>query len=132
MLFNIFLHFRRSFASSSHSGTCNSLNSGFTRRTSLRSTAASSATSAESSANSPPSSHRPSSTPLLLLLLVAYCVDAGVTRRRVRPLEVVAVLGEGILAGALSLALWLPSMHGCGIFNKKKLLGDFLRSEAGG
>ena len=102
MLFNIFLHFRRSFASSCHSGTCNSLNSGFTRRTSLRSTAASSATSAESSANSP-SSHRPSSTPLLLLLLlllllVAYCVDAGVTRRRVRPLRlspVVCACGGG-------------------------------------
>ena len=29
----------------------------------------------------------PWSTPLLLLLLVAYCVDAGVTRRRVRPLR---------------------------------------------
>jgi hypothetical protein len=43
-------------ASSCHSGTCNSLNSGLS--TSLRSTAASSATSAESSANSP-SSHRP-------------------------------------------------------------------------
>jgi hypothetical protein len=28
MRFNIFLHFRRSFASSCHSGTCNSLNSG--------------------------------------------------------------------------------------------------------
>jgi hypothetical protein len=52
MLFNTFFHFGRSFASSCHSGTCNSLNSGFTRRTSLRSTAASSATSAESSANS--------------------------------------------------------------------------------
>ena len=86
MLSNIFFHPRRSFASSCHSGTCNSLNSGFTRRTSLRSTAASSATSAESSANSPSSSHRPSSTPLLLLL-VAYCVDAGVTRRRARPLR---------------------------------------------
>jgi hypothetical protein len=48
----------------------------------LRSTAASSATSAESGVNSP-SPHRPSCTPLLLLLLVAYCVDAGVTRRRV-------------------------------------------------
>ena len=97
MLFNIFFHPRRSFASSCHSGTCNSLNSGFTRRTSLRSTAASSATSAESSANSP-SSHRPSSTPLLLLLLVAYCVDAGVTRRRVRPLRlspVVCACGGG-------------------------------------
>jgi hypothetical protein len=35
MLFNIFLHFRRSFASSCHSGTRNSLNSGFTRRTTV-------------------------------------------------------------------------------------------------
>ena len=89
MLFNISLHFGRSFASSCHSGTCNSLNSGFTRRTSLHSTAASSATSAVSSANSPslPSSHRPSFAPLLQLLLVAYCVDAGVTRRRARPLR---------------------------------------------
>ena len=32
MLFNIFLHFRRSFASSCHSGTCNSLNSGFKKK----------------------------------------------------------------------------------------------------
>jgi hypothetical protein len=52
----------------------------------LRSTAASSVTSAESSANSP-SLHRPSSTPLLLLLLVAYCVDAGVMRRPRVPLD---------------------------------------------
>jgi hypothetical protein len=38
MLFDIFLHFRRSYASSCHSGsgTCNSLNSSLTRRTSLR------------------------------------------------------------------------------------------------
>jgi hypothetical protein len=69
MLFNMFLHPGLSFASSCHSGTCNSLNSGFTRRTSLRSTASSSATSAASSVNSPPS-HRPSCTPLLLLLLL--------------------------------------------------------------
>jgi hypothetical protein len=42
MLFNIFLHFRRSFASSCHSGTCNSLNSGFTQaRCPARVTAAS-------------------------------------------------------------------------------------------
>jgi hypothetical protein len=31
--------------------------------------------------------YRPSSTPLLQLLLVAYCVDAGVTRRLARPLR---------------------------------------------
>jgi hypothetical protein len=35
MLFNTFLHFCRSFASSCHSGTCSSLNSGLTCRTSL-------------------------------------------------------------------------------------------------
>jgi hypothetical protein len=46
MLFNIFLHFRRSTASSYHSGICSSLNSGLTRRTSLRSTAASATTEA--------------------------------------------------------------------------------------
>jgi hypothetical protein len=58
-----------------------SLNSGrLTRRTSLRSTAASAITEAVPSLNSP-SSHCPSSsTPLQQLLLVVYCVEAGVVR----------------------------------------------------
>jgi hypothetical protein len=68
---------------SCHSGTCNSLNSGFTRRTSLRSTAASSATSAESSANSPPSSHRPSSTPLLPQIITRRIRAVGRKQLRV-------------------------------------------------
>jgi hypothetical protein len=72
----------------------------------LRSTAASSATSAVSSANSP-SSHRPSSTPLQQRLLVAYCVDAGVTRRRARPLRLSPLVctcgvGGGGLGGGAS------------------------------
>jgi hypothetical protein len=80
MIFNIFLYFRRSTASSCHSGTCNSRNIGLTHRTILRATAASATTAAVSSLNSPSSHCLLLSTPLPLLLLVACCVEVGGVR----------------------------------------------------
>jgi hypothetical protein len=109
-----FLHFRRSTASSCHSGTCSSLNGGLTRRTSLRSTAASATTEAVSSLNST-SSHCPSSsTPLPQLLLVVctawmpvWFVDArGCFAGRSDCVCCCRGGGRGCLGGGDTAGLW--------------------------
>jgi hypothetical protein len=78
MLFNIFLHFRRSFASSCHSGTCNSLNSGFTRRLGRASASALTRSPRPLACEAPPplqrqrQQHPPPRRVLLLLLLLLF------------------------------------------------------------